>query len=110
MMMLPFVLLAVLAPTKRVRLVVQYSGGMQHAPQIFTRIKHIVKTGYPDVVVEKKIRAVTSPRDTDRFEVLVDGRLEPLSDTPTTSLVFGLGSTSLTLVLSVGKPNAQKAA
>ena len=42
--------------------------------------------------------------------VFVAGRLEPLSDTPTTSLVFGLGSTSLTLVLSVGKPNAQKAA
>lgn len=64
-----------LTATKQVRLVVQYSGGMQHAPQIFTRIKHIVKTGYPDVVVEKKIRPVTSPRDTERFEVLVDGRL-----------------------------------
>lgn len=60
---------------KRVRLSIRYSGGERYALQTFERIKEIVNSCFPDVVVEKSIREVRSSRDTGKFELVVDDRV-----------------------------------
>lgn len=60
---------------KRVRLSIRYSGGERYALQTFERIKDIVNSCFPDVVVEKSIREVRSSRDTGKFELVVDDRV-----------------------------------
>jgi len=60
---------------KRVRLSIRYSGGERDATKVYSRIKQLVSLRFPDVVVEKRIRNVRSPKDTGVFEILVDDRL-----------------------------------
>ncbi|MEO0321541.1 MAG: chemotaxis protein CheX [Myxococcota bacterium] len=42
--------------------------------------------------------------------VFVEGRLEPIANTPSSTLLFQLGDVPLTIAVSVGAPDAQKAA
>mmetsp|Transcript_13754 Transcript_13754/g.43442 ORF Transcript_13754/g.43442 Transcript_13754/m.43442 type:complete len:197 (+) Transcript_13754:30-620(+) len=60
---------------KRVRLSIKYSGGERYALQTYKRMKEIINSCFPDVVVEKHIREVRSSRDTGKFELLVDDRV-----------------------------------